>query len=39
MPERLIAMTKGDAAAVPLPKPRLGSFEGTSKPITVTPPM
>jgi hypothetical protein len=39
MPERLIAITKGDAAAVPLPKARPGSFEGTSKPMIVTPPM
>ena len=41
IPALLIAMTKGDAAAVPLVLARLslGSFEGTSKPITVTPPM
>ena len=39
MPERLMAMTNGDAAAVPLPNLRPGSFEGTSSPMIVTPPI
>ena len=37
MPDRLMAMTKGDFAAVPVVKPRPGSFEGTSKPMMKTP--
>jgi len=37
MPERLMAMTKGEAAAVPFAKARPGSFEGTSRLMTQIP--
>ena len=37
MPDLVIAMTKGEAAAVPLFAPRPGSLDGTSKPIVNVP--
>ena len=41
MPERLMAMTKGDAAAVPWAEARLrpGSVEGTRRPMMNVPKM
>ena len=39
IPAFLIAMTKGDFAALDSLRLRLGLFEGTSRPIMVTPPM
>ncbi len=38
MPAWRMAITKGDATAVPEAMLRSGSFEGTSRPMIVTPP-
>lgn len=39
MPAFRIAITKGDAAAVPSPRFKPSEFEGTSRPITAVPPI
>ena len=39
IPARWMAMTKGDDAAVPSLKLSPGSFDGTKRPMTITPPI